>query len=186
MTPSIKTLGSALLLASVIYSCGDSGTDNATENSDTTALQQTAPAADTVNMPALVVAQPDGSLLMTAENGKAIGPDIKYMPEWRAFGWFTAKDSVEWDVDVPAAGDYTVTLEWSVSDEEAGKEFILTAGDQQLTGKVDKSGSWETFKTADVGKIKLKQGQQKLVFKSKTKFDKGAILDFRNIKLTKA
>src|SRR6476661_2740560 len=77
------------------------------------------------------------TLHLTAENGKPLGPDIKYMPEWKAFGWFTAKDSVEWDVDVPAAGDYNVQLEWSVSDEDAGKEFILIAANDKLTGIVD-------------------------------------------------
>src|SRR5690242_5900258 len=84
---------------------------------------------------------------LTAENGKPLGPDIKYMPEWKAFGWFTAKDSVEWEADVPAAGEYSVQMEWSVSDEDAGKEFILIAEKDQLTGIVDKSGSWETYKT---------------------------------------
>ncbi len=139
--------------------------------------------ADTVNRPKLVTAQADGSLLLTAENGKPIGPDIKYMPEWRAFGWFTAADRIEWDVDVNKAGEYQVHLEWSVSDEEAGKEFLLEAKDQQLTGVVGRSGSWETFRNENVGEIKLSNGRQDIIFKSKTKFDKGALLDLRQIKL---
>jgi hypothetical protein len=125
------------------------------------------------------------TLHLTAENGKALGPEIKYMPEWKAFGWFTAKDSVEWDVDVPAAGEYNVQMEWSVSDEDAGKEFILIADKDQLTGIVDKSGSWETYKTKYVGTINLEKGKQKLIFRSNTKFDKGAILDLRGLKLEK-
>jgi hypothetical protein len=32
---------------------------------------------------------------LTAENGKPLGPEIKYMPEWKAFGWLKAKYSVE-------------------------------------------------------------------------------------------
>lgn len=124
-------------------------------------------------------------LHLTAENGKPLGPEIKYMPEWKAFGWFTAKDSVEWEIDVPAAGDYQVQMEWSVSDEDAGKEFILIADKDQLTGVVDKSGSWETYKTKDVGDIHLDQGKQKIIFRSNTKFDKGAILDLRELKLEK-
>jgi hypothetical protein len=124
-------------------------------------------------------------LNLTAENGKPLGPEIKYMPEWKAFGWFTAKDSVEWDVDVPSAGEYNVQMEWSVSDEDAGKEFILIAEKDQLTGIVDKSGSWETYKMKDVGSINLDQGKQKLIFRSNTKFDEGAILDLRQLKLEK-
>lgn len=139
--------------------------------------------ADTVSKPVLVTAQTDGSLLLTAENGKPIGPDIKYMPEWRAFGWFTAADRVEWDMDVNKAGEYEVYLEWSVSNEEAGKEFLLEAKDQQLTGVVGQSGSWETYKNENVGKIKLSAGRQKIIFKSKTTFDKGALLDLRQLNL---
>jgi hypothetical protein len=120
---------------------------------------------------------------LTAENGKPLGPEIKYMPEWKAFGWFTAKDSVEWEADIPAAGEYNVRMEWSVSDEDAGKEFILIADKDQLTGIVDKSGSWETYKTKDVGSINLEQGKQKFIFRSNTKFDEGAILDLRSLKL---
>lgn len=142
--------------------------------------------ADTVNRPELVTAQGDGSLLLTAENGKPIGPDIKYMPEWRAFGWFTSADRVEWDVDVNHTGEYEVHMEWSVSNEEAGKEFLLETKDHQLTAVVGQSGSWETFKNENVGKIKLSAGRQKIIFKSKTKFDKGALLDLREIKLVPA
>lgn len=139
--------------------------------------------ADTINKPALVTAQADGSLLLTAENGKPIGPEIKYMPEWKAFGWFTAEDRVEWDVDVVHPGDYEVHLEWSVSNEEAGKEFLMEAKDSRLTGVVGKSGSWETYKNENVGKIKLSGANQKIVFKSKTKFAEGALLDLRQLKL---
>ena len=139
--------------------------------------------ADTINKPELVTAQADGSLLLTAENGKPIGPEIKYMPEWKAFGWFTAADRVEWDVYVIQAGEYEVHLEWSVSNEEAGKEFLLEAKDSRLTGVVGQSGSWETYKNEKVGKIKLSADNQKIVFKSNTKFDKGALLDLRQIKL---
>jgi hypothetical protein len=76
-------------------------------------------------------------------------------------------------------------MEWSVSDEDAGKEFILIADKDQLTGIVDKSGSWETYKTKDVGSINLEQGKQKFIFRSNTKFDEGAILDLRSLKLEK-
>ncbi len=74
-------------------------------------------------------------------------------------------------------------LEWSISYEEAGKQFLLEAKDQQLTGVVGRSGSWETFRNENVGEIKLSNGRQDIIFKSKTKFDKGALLDLRQIKL---
>lgn len=142
---------------------------------------------DTINQPRLVMPEPDGSLLLTAEKGKAIGPAIKYMPEWRAFGWFTSEDRVEWEADVASPGTYDVFLEWSVSDEEAGKEFLLQAGDQQITGIVNKSGSWETFKQEKIGSLTLEKGKISIVFRSKSSFAKeAALLDLRKLKLVKS
>ena len=175
-----------VIAAFLLFSCNSETKKNTDAPDPNTALDQAEKVeikGDTVNRPALVKAQADGSLLLTAENGKPIGPDIKYMPEWRAFGWFTAVDMVEWDVEVGNTGEYEVHLEWSVSNEEAGKEFLLEAKDNQLTGVVGQSGSWETFKKQNVGKIKLSGGNQKIIFRSKTKFDKGALLDLRQVKL---
>ena len=174
------------VIVTILISCGEETKVESAQETDTARATSATPAApDTVNIPSLVTEQTQGVLRLTAQNGKPLGPDIKYMPEWRAFGWFTDKDSVEWDVDVPAAGEYKVQLEWSVSDEEAGKEFILRADKDQLTGKIDKSGSWETFKTKDVGNISLEQGNRKIVFRSNTRFKEGAILDLRELKLEK-
>lgn len=139
--------------------------------------------SDTINKPDIVKSETDGSLRLKAGKGRAIGPNIKFMPKWRAFGWFTARDFVQWDVNVAKAGKYKVLLEWSVSDKEAGKEFLLEANGRKLVGVVPPSGSWETFKIAAIGNIKLKAGKQIIAFKSKKYFNKGAILDLREIRL---
>ena len=184
MTLKLKLTG--LIVGCLLFSCNtDTKKNTSAPDSDTVRgpAAQNVMSADTVNKPELVRAQVDGSFLLTAENGKPIGPEIKYMPEWKAFGWFTAADRVEWDVDVIHPGDYEVQLEWSVSNEEAGKEFLLEAKDSRLTGVVGQSGSWETYKNEKVGRIKLSADNQKIVFRSNTKFDKGALLDLRQIKL---
>jgi hypothetical protein len=106
------------------------------------------------------------------------------MPEWWAFGWFTNLDRVEWDVEVEQEGVYNAELVWSVSDEEAGNEFLLEAGKQKLIGIIDPSGSWETFKSKNIGTIKLKAGRQKIVFKSNKPSVKAGMLDLREIKLS--
>ncbi|CAL1520346.1 hypothetical protein [Chitinophaga sp. MM2321] len=130
-----------------------------------------------------VVTENDGSLLLSAEAGYAIGPSIKYMPEWKAFGWFRSADRVEWDVTINKKGTYDVYLEWSVSDEDAGKPFIVQAGKRQLKALTGKSGSWETFTSKKVGIIRLSAGSQKVIFKAATAFKEGALLDLREIRL---
>ena len=165
--------------------CNNAADSNGQPKNDSQDVKFTPPVIvkDTVNHPRPVSASGDGSLHLTAENGKAVGPEIKYMPEWNAFGWFTAKDRVEWEVNVPKAGIYDVEMEWSVDDKEAGKEFYLEAGKVVMTGTVGKTGSWETFSIEKVGQIILPEGKQFLVFRSKTDFNEGALLDLRALKL---
>lgn len=155
---------------------------NEVAESAETHSDSTATVLDTVNAPRVVTNGSDGSLVLSAESGKGIGPAIKYMPEWRAFGWFTSEDSVVWDVDVKDGGQYEVELEWSVDDGEAGKAFLLRAGNNHLTGKVGKSGSWETFRKENIGSIGLDSGHQQIVFKSNQSFSKdSALLDLRGL-----
>lgn len=139
---------------------------------------------DSINIPRITYAGGYGELVLEAINAKAIGPDIQYMPEWEAFGWFTGKDRVEWEMEVKQPGLYRVELEWSVSDQESGKDFILQTGREQLMGTVDKTGSWETFKKATIGQIYLKKGYQKIVFRPVKDFTEGALLDLRRVTLT--
>jgi hypothetical protein len=148
---------------------------------------QSQPAVRTANQPKKVMAAKDGSLVLSAGVGKGVGPKIAYMPEESAFGWFTAADKVEWDVEVSHPGKYTVYLEWAVADSEAGKPFILETQGQQLRGTVSKTGSWQSYKTKNIGVINLPRGTHKVVFKPASKFktvgDKGALLDLRGLKL---
>ena len=138
---------------------------------------------NTTNQPEVVLPEDDGVLHLWAEVARAIGPEIKYMPEWKAFGWFTESDRVEWDVEVSDKGRYDVYLEWSVSDEEAGKPFVFKIGDQKLNGKIGKSGSWFTYKTEKIGRVKLSAGRHKMVFKPGSNSEKGALMDLREVKL---
>ncbi|SMO73619.1 neutral/alkaline non-lysosomal ceramidase N-terminal domain-containing protein [Fodinibius sediminis] len=138
-----------------------------------------------INQPAVVRGPAGGAILtLNAESGRAIGPEIEYMPEWRAFGWFTADDRVEWDVEVNRRGRYEVSMEWSVSDEEAGKPFVFQVGEEQIRGTVERTGSWEDFKTTVIGTIQLDEGAQKMTFKPGSYFEEGALLDLRALHLT--
>ena len=180
-----KQFAFLIYLSIFAMACGESAVNGDVTPRPTDTTNAVVPAAqlDTVNHPRLVTAEPDGAYLLTAEKGKAVGPEIKYMPEWRAFGWFTSEDRIEWETEVAKEGDYDVYMEWSVSDEESGKEFMIEAGTQKLTGVVNKSGSWETYKNEKMGSMKLKAGKTTVVLRSKSKFKKGgALMDLRNLK----
>jgi hypothetical protein len=136
-----------------------------------------------INKPVLKKIIAGKAIDLYAESARTIGPDIKYMPEWRAFGWFTESDLVEWDIDVNAKGTYEVYLDWSVSDDAAGKPFALEGGDQRIMGTVGKTGSWFTYRLEMIGNIHLSPSVHKLVFKADSTSPKGALLDLRSIRL---
>lgn len=135
------------------------------------------------NQPEVVRSEVDGAIHLRAEVARAIGPEIKYMPEWKAFGWFTEADRVDWDVEVKDKGKFDVYLDWSVSDDSAGKSFVFEAGGQRINGKVGKSGSWFTYRYEKIGRIRLSAGSQKMVFRPGSPTEKGALLDLRSIRL---
>ncbi len=137
---------------------------------------------DQINIPQITRKGKD-RIVLEAINGKGEGPEIKYMPEWKAFGWFTENDRVVWDVEIATTGLYDVYLEWSVDDEEAGKEFALKVGDAEKIGTVKKSGSWETFKEELVFQIELEKGYNQVVVEPKSKFGSGALFDLKSVTL---
>lgn len=137
----------------------------------------------TENQPQTVTPRADGHLQLLARHAKGLGPRIEFMPEWDAFGWFTADDRVEWELADVTPGHYQVIMTWSVSDEESGKPFVVEAGEHQLEAVVGKTGSWETFITAPLGELYLTPDVDKLVLRPTSKFEEGALLDIRKLEL---
>ena len=75
-------------------------------------------------------------------------------------------------------------MEWSVSDAEAGKSFVLEVEGNSLKGTVGKSGFWETFRRDMIGNIRLQSGVQKIIFRPSGKFGADhALLDLRELVL---
>ena len=123
------------------------------------------------------------TLHLTAADAEAVGPNIKYMPEWKAFGWFSTEARAEWNVEVAKAGKYDIYLEWAVSDKEAGKSVVFEAGNKKVKAKIGKTGSWFTYETQKIGTIQLSSGVQKMIFRSNSTSEKGSMLDLREVKL---
>ena len=140
---------------------------------------------DTINHAEVIHIDGQEIVTLPASLARSEGPNIQYMREWKAFGWFTEQDRVEWDLEVKGKGTYDVYLEWSVSDEEAGKAFVLQSGRQKVNGKIGRTGSWFTYKKEKIGQIQIASGRQKLVFKPASDSEKGALLDLREVTLVR-
>jgi putative membrane-bound dehydrogenase-like protein len=125
---------------------------------------------------------PDGSLSLDCALGRGVGPNIRYQPEWKSFGYFMASDRVEWLVDVAKASDYEAWLEWSVDDKNAGHAFVFLIGDQRLEGAAGTTGAWESYHRVKLGRIHLRPGQQRAALVPSGRFQ-GALLDLRRVQL---
>lgn len=125
----------------------------------------------------------DGTINLRASLGQGRGPEIEYMEEWKAFGWWTSKDTVIWNIEVAEPGIYEVELEWSVSDEEAGKAIKMLVGDEELVVTIGESGSWETFKTATVGAIEMNEGKHRFTIVPANPDLAGPLFDLRAVRL---
>ena len=136
---------------------------------------------DSVNQLETINKNETGEYYLTASKAATFGPNIKYMPEWKAFGWFNTDDRAEWEVELDKKGKFDVYMEWSVDDERSGKSYILIAGNNRIKGKFQKSGSWFTFRKEKIGTLTLPAGKHKMVLKSNSTKEKGAMMDLREI-----
>ncbi len=153
---------------------------NAADELMPAAFKQTRPA---VNRLERIQSEEDGSYRLPAWLAATEGAHIKYMPEWKAFGWFDTKDQAIWEVSIKKGGNYDVYLEWSVSDAAAGKSFVLAAGNKKVKARVEKTGSWFTYYTKKIGAIRLKEGIETIVLKSGSGKEEGSMFDVREIRL---
>ncbi len=119
------------------------------------------------NKPELVRPGRDGSLLLSATNGEIYGRTLIFEPKYGNLGyWSSEDDHVIWSVEVTRPGKYAVWLDWACEEGSAGKMFLLQAGANQLTGKVDSTGSWDVYRQAKAGEIVLPSGRQRVTFRS--------------------
>lgn len=135
------------------------------------------------NKPELIRAADDGSLLLSAVKCEIYGPTIVLEKRYGNLGyWSSPDDRAVWTVEVAKPGRYAVWLDWACPLDTAGKTFLLQAGVNQMTGKVDSTGSWDTYRQAKVGEIVLAAGQQRVTFRSAGKIYH-PLIDLKSVKL---
>src|SRR5262249_50675470 len=117
------------------------------------------------NNPFVIKPEPGGSLKLAATHAEVYGPNLLFEKQYMNLGyWAHIDDFAVWTVDVPAAGKYSVTLDYACENSSAGNTFVLEADNGQLLGKVASTGTWDNYKTSNIGEITLAAGQQRLTF----------------------
>lgn len=125
----------------------------------------------------------EGTLHLKASSGRGLGPKIEYMPDWKAFGWWTNQDTVSWRINAPEARTYQIEMDWSVSDQEAGKTVRVLVDGEAQTVTIGKTGGWETFKREVVGTIRINSGKHTLTIVPADPGREGPLMDLRQVRL---
>ena len=144
---------------------------------------QTSTQQDTVPDCRMLVAPIAGVFHLDAAYGKGIGPKIKYMEEWKAFGYFNESERIEWLLDAAQDDLYEVFLEWSAEGSVVGNPYQIIVGNQMLDLQVEDSGSWEVFKRKKIGELHIPEGIHRLTVQPDPEVEKGGYLDVRKIEL---
>jgi putative heme-binding domain-containing protein len=119
------------------------------------------------NQPQLAPIRDDGSIRLFAIHAQIYGPSLVFEPGYRNLGfWSQASDHAIWQVDLPQAGQYQVTLDYACADACAGTRFVLSMGEQQLSGEVAGTGTWDSYRSAKVGRLRLPAGRSEILFRS--------------------
>ncbi len=105
------------------------------------------------------------------------------MPDYDAIGWWTSEhDRAQWTIVLDRPGKYQVEWDYSVSPEAAGNRWLMEiGGNEVLSGAVDSTGNWETFKTATLGIVELPAADNHIVVRSKGAV-RGALMDLRAVR----
>jgi hypothetical protein len=130
----------------------------------------------------VIKAGTDGTLSLPAAAGLGIGPEVRYMPEWAAFGYMTGKDRLEWPVEVATAGQYEVQIVAAASEKQAGQVVKIEAGQSKLAARVSATGGLDKYVSTSLGKLELAAGTQQVVL-SGTDASDSPLLNVREIKL---
>ncbi|MFH0757969.1 MAG: arylsulfatase [Bacteroidota bacterium] len=110
--------------------------------------------------------------------------------------WISLEDRVTWEVEVPEAGDFNVTLYYTCPEGDEGSLFQLTLGENSITGRIEtafdpplrgmendrtstRGESYvKDFKPLNLGVMHLDKGQGQLTLQALEK-PGGTVMDFR-------
>ncbi len=136
------------------------------------------------NDPQLVRPTDDGSLILSAAACEIYGQTLIFEPQYKNLGyWSSADDQAVWNMEIVHAGKYAVELDWACDVSVKGNPWQITAGGETITGRVESTGNWDTYRRAKVGEITLSAGKQRIVMSAGSK-PQGAMIDLKSITLT--
>ena len=135
---------------------------------------------------AFVYLRTAGTITLTAQQAALAGRTIRLekkdnLPVHIAF-WSQPADAVTWTVPVQRAGTYAITFVYALAPRAGASSFDLRCGSTRLLAQLPTTGSWYTFRSAEIGRIALAAGTQTLVIRANGRIA-GGLMNLRAVKL---
>jgi len=127
----------------------------------------------------------DGSVLLRAADATIHGSHARYESSHRQDNigsWTDPKDTVRWKFRIDAAGGYKVEMVYACPDDVAGSTFSVNVGDASVAGTVEKTGSWDRFRTRKLDTLSLSAGTHELTVVPQT-MPHGAVMNLQSVRL---
>lgn len=126
-----------------------------------------------------------GEIALPAKHAQIFAQKLRYHPNLDVIGpWVIQNDAALWELSVPEAGIYRVHLLHAMDDKNAGNSWLIETDLSQLKGKVESTGSFNKFVEREVGTLKLKAGDNRLLMRPAAEL-KGELIDLRAIRLAR-
>jgi putative membrane-bound dehydrogenase-like protein len=124
-----------------------------------------------------------GELYLLPEAAELYGDTVIWESRYGNFGhWESENDHAIWTLDVKQGGPYNVQLEYACNDAAAGNSVLIVAQGKRLTWPVASTGSWDSYRSVQIGRIDLPAGKVRLVLRPAEK-PRGAVFDLKTVRL---
>ncbi len=112
------------------------------------------------NEPRTVKPAPDGTLLLEAAVCEIYGSLLIFEAQHKNLGfWSSLDDHAAWNIEVAKPAKYAVEFEWACDGSVAGNRWQLKTTRETLTGRVESTGNWDTYRRGASGR-NLSEGRQ--------------------------
>ncbi|HVJ83256.1 MAG TPA: HEAT repeat domain-containing protein, partial [Planctomycetia bacterium] len=138
------------------------------------------------NEPAMIKANAAGAYALPATAAEIYGPSLVFETGYRNLGYWTdAADQAVWTIDVAKEGEFEARIEWACPPPSAGQTLVSEVDEARIDFKVGPTGTWDGYKKATAGRLKLGAGVKRLVARPAGAL-KGPLLDLKELRLVPA
>lgn len=99
-------------------------------------------------------------IILHAKNAETHGSKITYEVGGKKDNignWVDAAAWVRWDVKFVAPGMYDVEVQFGCEPNSAGSSYRVVVGEQEVTGKIISTGSWDEYERQSLGEIRIER-----------------------------